>query len=270
MRVIDIHTHYFPDAIASRAIHSLVENSGVGGNKPLQPCHNGTYQGLKELLEHSGIELALNLPVATKAQQVDSINARAIAQNSSPIYSFGSIHPDSTNKREILTHLKQSGIKGIKLHPQYQDFELEDSRMSEVYALCQELGLIILLHCGKDGSYSPPFKSSPKRLLEIHKTWPLLKLIGGHFGGLGMWDQVEEFLIGEKIYIDTSIIFHTHPKEKIIKMLLAHPSEYLLFGSDAPWGNPKDDLNFLLNLPIPQDLKNKICWQNSATLLGLS
>ncbi len=142
--------------------------------------------------------------------------------------------------------------------------------MCEVYELCQDLGLIILFHCGKDGSYSAPFKSSPKRLLEIHKTWPLLKLIGGHCGGLGMWDQVEEFLIGEKVYLDTSIIFENHPQEKIVRMILAHPSDYLLFGSDAPWGSPKHNLKFLLDLPISQDLKNKICWKNSATLLGLS
>jgi predicted TIM-barrel fold metal-dependent hydrolase len=270
MNVFDVHTHYFPEQLAQKALACLVENSGVDGSVPLQPCYNGTRSGLIRLMQQSGITRSMNLPVATKACQVDSINQAMVNEYQSPIYNFGAIHPDTPDKRSVLTFLQAHGILGVKLHPEYQDFELEDCRVVEIYEICQELGLIILFHSGKDGSYLPPYHSSPKRLLAIKNAYPQLKFIGGHFGGLRMWDEVEEYLIGQEIYLDTSIFLETCPRDQVIRMLENHPSDYILFGSDAPWGNPMRSLQILLGLPISPALKKKICWQNSMQLLGLS
>ena len=269
MKVFDIHAHYFPDVIAEKALACLVENSGVDGSPPLTPCYDGTRLGLIQLMNDSNISISLNLPVATRATQVDSINQVMISQNKAPVYNFGSIHPDTPNKLETLLHLKNCGIRGIKLHPEYQSFQLEDPRVLEIYEICQDLNLIIIFHCGKDGSYLPPFNSSPRRLLEIQNKFPLLKLVGGHFGGLGMWDAVEEFLVGKKIYLDTSIFLQSCSQKQIVSMIEKHPEDYILFGSDAPWGNPKESLDILLDLPISSELKKKICWNNSMKLLDL-
>ena len=269
MKVFDIHTHYFPDGLATKALASLVGNSGLNGSEPLQPCYDGTRNGLVKLMEDSNVSFSLNLPVATRPAQVESINEAMITQNVAPIYNFGCIHPDTPNKLETLHHLKVSGIRGIKLHPQYQNFELEDPRALEIYEICQDLGLVIIFHCGKDGSYSPPFKSSPIRLLWVHNQFPELKLVGGHFGGLGMWDEVESCLIGKEIYLDTSIFFESCSREQILRMIRNHPEDYILFASDAPWGSPSESLKILLALPISDELKKKICWVNSMKLLGL-
>ncbi|MCK5834762.1 MAG: amidohydrolase [Lentisphaeria bacterium] len=269
MRVFDIHTHYFPDALATKALASLVGNSGVNGAEPLQPCYDGTRAGLVKLMEDSNVSFSLNLPVATRPAQVESINAAMIAQNVAPIYNFGCIHPDTPNKQEVLQRLKAAGIRGIKLHPQYQSFQLEDPRAFEIYEICQELGLVIIFHCGKDGSYLPPFNSSPKRLLEVQAKFPQLKLVGGHFGGLEMWDEVETYLIGKPIYLDTSIFLESCSTTQILRMIRNHPEDYILFGSDVPWGNPEKSLEILLKLPISTELKEKICWKNSMNLLEM-
>ena len=269
MKVFDIHTHYFPDALAKKALASLVGNSGVDGASPLEPYYDGTRIGLIKLMADCKVSASLNLPVATKASQVESINEAMIRQNLFPIYNFGSIHPDTPNKLEILEKLKYAGIRGIKLHPQYQSFQLEDPRALEIYEICQDLGLVIIFHCGKDGSYKPPFNSSPKRLLAIQNQFPKLKLVGGHFGGLEMWDEVESCLIGKKIYLDTSIFLESCSTDQIVRLLTKHPEDYILFASDAPWGNPKKSLDILLDLPISDELKEKICWTNSMQLLGL-
>jgi predicted TIM-barrel fold metal-dependent hydrolase len=269
MNVFDIHTHYFPAQLAQRALACLIENSGVDGTLPLCPCYDGTRDGLVELMQQSGVTQSLNLPVATNPRQVESINKAMVAECQSPVFNFGAIHPDTSDKLGTLSFLKSNGILGIKLHPEYQDFELEDRRALEIYEICQELGLVIIFHCGKDGSYLPPYKSSPKRLLMIKRDFPHLKFVGGHFGGLRMWDEVEKWLIGQEIYLDTSIFLEVCSQWQVVRMLQNHPADYILFGSDAPWGNPRRSLEILLGLPISQELKEKICWKNSIKLLGL-
>src|SRR2546423_9329525 len=57
------------------------------------------------------------------------------------------------------------GARGIKLHPRAQKFELNDARLTPVFALAAERRVPILIHGGRG---PPPIADSLKRLPRAH------------------------------------------------------------------------------------------------------
>ena len=118
--IIDFHTHVFPDKIAKSTIDALVSNSN---NKPYT---DGTVQGLIDAMSRANADICITLPVLTKATQFDSVTRFAISVNEQfkcadkKLISFGGMHPDCEGVDEKLAYLKENGILGIKIHPDYQ------------------------------------------------------------------------------------------------------------------------------------------------------
>ena len=120
--VIDFHTHIFPDKIAEKTLDFL---SNVCHSSPYT---NGTYEGLKKSAQEAGIAISVALPAVTKVSQMDSVNRFAAQYQEAPVISFGGIHPDCSDVKHELKNLKAMGMKGIKLHPDYQDCYFNDLR----------------------------------------------------------------------------------------------------------------------------------------------
>ena len=139
--IIDFHTHMFPDKIAKGTIDFLA------GVCKMPPYTDGTYMGLKKETLESGVDLSVALPIVTKPAQFQSINTFASGYQEKPILSFGSIHPDSADYRAELRQIKDMGLKGIKLHPDYQETFFNDLRYKRIISLASELGFIIS-ECG--------------------------------------------------------------------------------------------------------------------------
>lgn len=263
--VLDFHVHAFPDKVAERALSRVEKVSGV------KPCTDGTVKNTKELFKKSNIDYFLNLNIATSPTQENTINNNVIKLNSENknMISFGSVHHLSNLAISQLEFLKSNGVKGIKFHPDYQDFMIDDERLFPIYEKCSELGLIVVFHSGWD-SLSPNLIHAPAKLsLKVHKMFPNMKLVLAHFGGLMRWNETEQYLIGEDIYFDTGMCASHMKKSQIERMILNHNHEKILFGSDCPWENPKESLEFILSLNIPDDTKEKILYKNAFSLLNI-
>jgi len=199
IKVFDFHVHLYPDALAPKVVPALSARFGNPAS------FDGTRAGLLALLDaHPVFSGALNLPVATRADQVVSINDHAIAFNRRPVLSLGSIHPDFPNPAAELKRIRDAGLRGIKLHPEYQTFTLDDPRMSPVWAACRDLGLVLMLHAGGERVFTAPYRTNPLLLARFLDTWPGLTVAAAHLGGFQMWDEAEAFLVGRDIYLDLS------------------------------------------------------------------
>ena len=234
------------------------------------PAFDGTVAGCRANLAESGVKAVLNLPVATKPEQVDSINHWAAENNSFPIYSLGTVHPDLPDLPGALAKIKELGLKGIKLHPEYQLFTLEDPRMEPVWETCRELGLLVMLHAGGERVFSPPYHTSPATIAAFIERYPDLRVAAAHMGGFNMWDESERELIGKPIYLDLSHTFDWTPDEQIVRMARAHGIDRILWGTDAPWQSPAHILKRFLAQPFTDEERRKILWENTCGLLGLS
>ena len=264
IKIFDIHTHIFPDNVASGALDYIHGLSGV------TPSFDGTRNGLISSIDNAQYTAVLNCPIATTPSQVESINKFALANNNDPIFSLGTIHPDSENKKEILLSLKSKKIKGIKLHPEYQHFTPEDKRMIPIWEFCNENNFIILTHSGKDAGIDENVKGTPEAFAKIAKKYPKLKLILAHFGGWNMWDDVEKYLIGTNVFLDTSFTLGLINDKQFIRIIKNHGIDKILYGTDAPWQDQKQYLKHFLSLELTDQEKKQILWDNSSKLLSLN
>ena len=263
--IIDFHTHAFPDAIAQKAIEGLVK--ACGGQ--YQPCTDGTLGNLKSNMDDFGVDLSVVQPVITKASQLKTLNEWAKSICSDKIVSFGGIYPHTEDYKADIDFVCSLGLKGLKFHVEYQNFMLDDPRMLKIYDYAFEKGLIIIHHAGFDPAYPPPYKSSPKQFLNIVKEMRGGVLVAAHFGGERQWDDVEEYLVGENIYLDTSMGSEYYGKDQFLRIVRNHGADKILFGSDAPWSRADEEIAYIKGLPLTEEEKAKILGKNAKRLLGI-
>ena len=261
--IIDFHTHVFPDDMAHKTVKKMAE---IASTELFTP---GTQNGLIQSMAGHGVSFSVTQPVATKAEQVKSINNWTIEHRRPELIPFGAIHPDYPHIREELERLKGEGFKGVKLHPDYQAFYPMEDRLKPIYRTCVDLGLIILFHAGDDIGHPRPGHSLPRLLSQVHDEYPALRLVFAHMGGYEMWDQARKYLVGKNVFLDTSYTFPFLPKEQVIEIIRKHGAEQILLGSDSPWGDLGYDLSYMESLDITDQEKKLILGENAIKLLGL-
>jgi len=266
MKIIDVHTHFFPDNIASGTVKMLADKANI------KASGDGTAASMREYMKLDGVNISINAPVATKKEQVKGINKRMIEFNktSKDIIGFGAMHPlyrEIGDPIEEIEALAANGIKGIKLHPEYQTFYPDDPSMSEIYEACAKNNIIILFHAGIDFAYPEDTHATPKRLLEVTKITGL-KLIFAHTGSYQMWEEVLELLSGKDVYFDTaySAEIEAGIMNRIIKK---HGAGKMLFGSDFPWMRAKKVIAMIEALGLDTETKEKLYYRNAEKLLNI-
>ena len=262
--LIDFHTHAFPEKIAARALGQLSYNAGG-----LKPQTEGTVESLRLRMQEDGVDRAVVLSIATNPAQQSKVNDFAIAVNREPeLFAFGSVHPEAPDALEELERLHDAGIKGIKLHPEYQGFYADDEKMKPIYRKISRLGLITLFHAGKDIGFLPPYHGMPQQLLGALR-WLDTPVVAAHWGGMGCSEEVLDMLCGQELYFDLSFGYGVIPKGLAQRILDKHTPDRLLFGSDLPWHRPVWEKRLLDTLDLSDSDREKICFRNAQTLLGM-
>ncbi len=262
--IIDFHTHCFPEKIAKNTIEKL---SFVSGG--LMPQTDGTKEGLLGLMEKDKIDKSVVLSIATNANQQSKVNDFAMSLESDRLIPFGSVFPFSDDWEAELHRLKENGIKGIKLHPDYQQFFVDDERLFPVYKKIERLGFILVFHAGEDFGFPPPYKATPERL---RKVVSLIEtpVVCAHWGSLLMCEDVLRYLCDmENCYFDTAFGYGTMSKANAMKILEKKDINKILFGSDSPWNAPSWDVNMLKTMGLSPEEEEKIFYKNAEKLLGL-
>ena len=263
--VIDFHTHAFPDKIAERAIQSLI----AGCNGEYMPCSDGTVSGLVNNMDKFGVDISVVQPVITKLSQTVTLNNWAKEITCDRLVSFGGIYPMTGDYKRDIDFICELGLPGIKLHPEYQQFYVDDPYMLKIYDYALNKGLIILFHAGYDPAYPPPIHSSPKQFAEISKQMQGGIMIAAHLGGQRQWNEVEEYLVGTDMYMDTSMGMNYYSHDQFVRIVKNHGADKILFGSDSPWSRAGEEIETLNSLSLTQEEKDLILYKNAKRLLGI-
>lgn len=263
--IIDFHTHTFPEKIAKASIESLSKCSGI------TPHTDGTADGLRRSMEEAGVDLSVILPVVTRPAQFETINtvAAKICEAGSGLLSFGGIHPDCSDIRQKIREIKNVGLKGIKIHPAYQEVYMDDIRYLRILDAATEQGLIISVHAGVDiGLPEPVYAAVEKILHAVRETKPE-KLVLAHLGGWKEWDAVEELIAGENVYLDTAFLEDYISDEQLMRIIRRHGAERILFGTDCPWSGQRESIERFRKLPLSAEEQRLIFSGNAERLFGL-
>lgn len=281
--IIDFHTHTFPDKIAAAAIDKLSKLSHS------RPFSDGTAAGLSASAKDAGIDLSVVLPVATNTKQVPSINDYAARTNETTettgLLSFGCMHPDFTEWKEELSRIAALGLKGIKLHPVYQEVDFDDPRYLRILERAGELGLIVVTHSGLDIGFPGVEHCTPDMVLNAVKQVGPVELVLAHMGGWRQWDMAEELLAGESVWLDTAFSageitpledgyyssdeLSMLEESDFLRMIRKFGADRVLFGTDSPWSDQKASLELIQALPLENEEKESILGNNANKLLNI-
>ncbi len=260
-RVIDFHTHVFRDDVAERAIDSMSDDVRY------HAYYDGTVEGLLTAMDEAGIAVSVLAPVATSAKQVRSINDWTASMMSGRLVAFGAMHPGYPEPGVEIARMAALGMKGIKLHAEFQSFHPHEDRLRPIYQAAQEHGMIMLFHAGSDPKFDT-VSGSPKVFRELATEYPGLTFVLAHMGGYQMWDEVAAELVGLPVYFDTSQATELLSPEDLAALIRAHGTDKVVFGSDGPWADAAAALGALRTAGLSADELERILWSNAAQLLG--
>lgn len=260
--LIDFHTHCFPDAIAQKAITKLSFASGG-----LNPHTNGTLCDLKRAMKDNDVDISVVLSIATNEKQQKNVNDFASAiNNEENIIAFGSVFPWAEDALFELERIKSLGLKGVKLHPDYQGFSVDDEKLKPIYKKISSLDLITIFHAGFDYGFPPPYGATPEKM-EKALSWFDSPVIAAHWGGLSCSEGVLNHLAGKDIYFDTSFGYGTMPKYYAEKIIEKHGCDKILFGTDTPWHSADMEMRLLNTLELDNSDLDKVKFINAKKLL---
>ena len=267
--IIDFHTHIFPDKIASSTIKKLEENSSG------KAYTDGTKEGMINALKRANADIAIALPVMTKPTQFDSILRFATEVNDSvfdkeKIISFAGIHPACEDIKGKMKLIKDSGIKGVKIHPDYQNTFIDDDGYIEILKRAKDYDLIVVTHSGVDDGYKgQPVKCPPELVLKVIKKVNHDKFVLGHYGAHKQWDEVYRILAGENVFFDTAFTLHEIEEETFKSILEKHGEDKVLFATDCPWRDIASDVAILNSYNLDKRVLDKIYYKNALKLLNM-
>ena len=267
----DFHAHVFPDKVAAGAIASL---SAQGG---LPALSDGTATGLLSALDEAGVDVGVNLPVLTAPAQFEGVlrfavglNAR-FAEAGRGILSFAGAHPALPDVAGAMRRVREAGIAGIKIHPEYQDTFIDDDAYYRLLSAAKAEGLITVMHAGVDVAFRHrEMRASPyriARLLDRLGGYP--RLVLAHLGGYEEPGEVESHLLGRDVYLDTAFLLPSVSREGFLHLLARHGEGRVLFASDSPWQSPAACLRALRGMALPASTIARLTEENPTSLLGL-
>lgn len=258
--VFDCHAHIYPEKIAAKVVVS------IGDFYQISMACDGTVEGLLASGRRGGIGRFIVFSAAGTPAQVESINtfiSRACGEH--PEFTgFGTLHRDMANPGGEIERLTGLGLKGIKLHPDMQGFNIDDPPMMEMYALL-EGRLPVVFHTG---DYRSDF-SHPRRLARVLDNFPKLTAVAAHFGGWSIYDLALEYFRDRFCYLDVSSSIPYLGNRRAEELIKIYGAERILFGSDYPMWDPAEELGRFDSLKLPPGDKDLILYKNARRLLGL-
>ncbi len=260
--LIDFHTHCFPDNLAPKALPPLAMRASLTAKT------DGTFGGLYEKETISNVDKFVTMNIATKSGSMRKTNDFAISVQRENVYSYGTVFPDDEGALDELDYVSQN-MYGLKLHPDYQNFFCMDEKYFPIYEKCEKLSLPVLFHPGYD-PVSPDVRHCPVEAIKvIAESFPKLKIIAAHMGGMNFAEQAKDILVGlQNVYFDTSMSYYYVTQKTYEYIILSHGPERILFATDSPWSTVEDEMGMLRKVPLSDEEMDMILFKNAEYLLA--
>ncbi len=260
-RIIDVHTHIYPEKIAEKAAGAISEFYQI----PMR--HAGGSEALLKSGRQIGVEKYLVCSVATIPQQVPAINDFILGECAQhpEFIGFGAMHPGYEDIGGELRRIKALGLRGVKLHPDFQQFYIDDDAALPMFRAIRDNDMFLLIHLGDD---KRPY-SDPKRMALVIEKVPGLKVIGAHFGGYAVWwDNLETYRPGSIVFDISSSLFLLD-KETAYQLFDRYGMESFFWGTDFPMWDHREELGRFFALGLSEEQNRMILYDNFARYYGL-
>lgn len=266
-KIIDTHTHTYPETIAAKA----TENLGHFYNFTVHSA--GTHSDLENQAKECGYAGFFLFCVATNAHQVCKVNdsVAALCELSRAhgfiAEGFAGIHQDYDDFEAEVERCRKMGLHGVKLHPDIQGIDVNSPRLMPLYEILDKKSMKLYLHAG-DPRPEYPF-SQPRKIAEVAKAFPSLKITAAHFGGYGVWSEAEEYLYGlDNVWYDCSSALWAMSPEEAGRLTRKCGYDKMMFGTDYPILPLSEYLDLFMKIDLTESQRERIFFDNAMEFLG--
>ncbi|MDD3242442.1 MAG: amidohydrolase family protein [Eubacteriales bacterium] len=260
--IVDAHAHIFPVKIAEKATKAI----GAFYDIPMQNPQ-GLAEQLAEVGAKAGICRFLVCSSATVPAQVGSINdfIHEACLRYPQFIGLGTLHPFMDDVDAEIDRIVELGLHGVKLHPDFQKFYIDDEKAIAMYRRLAQRHLPVLFHTG-DARYE---YSAPTRLRRVLDEVDGFVAIGAHFGGYNRWEEARKVLRHPNVYYDTSSSLFALPPDEAADILRDYGADRCMFGTDFPMWEPKGELERFMAMPLTQAEREQVFYKTFCKLFGV-
>lgn len=175
--------------------------------------------------------------------------------------------------------LKDKIIRGIKLYCGYEYHYPSNEKYQQIYDMCVEFGLPVMIHTGSTLSNTAKIKfSHPLNIDDVAVDNPELKIVMCHIGNPWITDCQEILYKNRNVYADISGLIigdFTLDAERYyatkLNELLSYVGKkhHLLFGSDWPICNMDSYLRFVNKMELDKESLDLLMFKNAKNIFGL-
>lgn len=226
-------------------------------------------------------EAATGLPY--RLADTNTSTAAFVADSPTTRIGFMSVNPLWDNVFDEADRCRELGLVGVKLGPNYQDFDPLGKPALDFYAYCERNALPILFHQG-----ASPIRSAPLRYTfplvtdEVALQFPELRIVMAHMGHPWGRETVVTIRKHPHVYADISSIY-LRPwvcYESLLAATEWGTGHKLLLGSDFPIATTEEAIAGLRRVNdivdgtamprVPGDLIEQIINADALSALGLT
>lgn len=266
--IIDAHTHIYPEAVAPKAIKTIIGNTGG----QLTAYTDGTFQNLMSSMDEAEIDFSVVLSVATQPNQGEKIIQwiDEMRNRSSRLIYFASVHPADPDFKKRIQDIKDRGIPGIKFHPAYQNFPVDSKEAYDVYEEALKNDLVLHFHSGFDMSLPHCDYTSVERFSRFLESFKNSKIILAHAGGDQQWEEVLKKLGDKGCFFDIAFVLENMKRCDHARELYRQNENYFVFGTDTPWKSQKDYVKMIReSKTLTSEQRDKMFFKNILKLISL-
>lgn len=277
--IIDVHTHtpQYEDEIPE---DEIVYDTVSRPDRPVKrPVNWAEYMSAME-----PVDKAIVFGIAREGYNPNDATATFVKAFPNKLIGFLSVNPKESNcLEEIERGVTDLGLKGIKLGPNYQNFDPLGEDAFRVFNRAEELGLPIVFHTGTSPVRTADLDfAHPRHFDRIAIAFPNLRMVMAHMAHPWQISTIAVIRKHPHVYADISALFY-RPWSFYNCMLLAQEwgvLHKLLFGTDYLVSTPEENMAALrspnnivegTNLPrISEAAMEEIIYRDSLRLLGLT
>jgi predicted TIM-barrel fold metal-dependent hydrolase len=248
----------------------------------------GTIDGLLTMLDGCGIEKAVCF--APFPHELKDHNAWLAGElkGRDRLVGFGTLDLRRDDQRDQVKWIVDLGLRGLKLHPNVQEFDLLSREALLAYEAAQEAGLFISFHSGVHHYRIEHYKVL--KFDEIAWRFPDLRFSMEHVGGWAFFHEAVAVICNNipfpavpgrkcRVYGGLTSVFTPNyirmwymPPERMMELIRQVGAEQLIFGLDFPYNleeNTKMGLKAINELPVSEEERAAILGGNLGQLIGM-
>ena len=273
--LVDCHVHFLPPRVQEK-VWAYFDNGrdNYGTDWPVAYAIPDAEERLA-VLERLGVRAFPTLPYPHKPGMAAWLNdwSAEFAQDRPQVLPSATFYPEPEAPHYVAEALDR-GVRVFKVHVQVGRFDPRDALLEPVWALLEQTGTPVVIHCGSSpiaGEHTGP--EPVGGLLDRH---PRLRLVIAHMGMpeyRAFLDVAERF---ERVHLDTTM-FATDFTQRLMpfdpadRPRLAALRDRVVLGSDFP-SIPypyAHQLAALVRLDLGEDWLRAVLWHNGARLFAL-